>query len=115
MLALGRQVSRLTALSCNLICPLIADAFVKILIHHHHRRRATAGEAFDELDAKLSLLRRLQGVRLGIKAESLAKMLVQFVRAAERTTQSAADLELVFPRRLLAKHRIEGDQLVNVD
>ena len=75
---------------------LLRDAFVKVLVAHHHRRGAAAGEAFDEFDRELSVLRGLQAVRVRIQPQLLAKMFVQFVRAAQRATQRAANLDLIF-------------------
>ena len=88
---------------------------MEIFVAHHHRRAAATGETLDELDGEFSVLRRLQAVRVRIKAELRAKVFVQFVRTTERTTQRAADLDLMFARRRLTEHRIERHELVNVD
>ena len=76
----------------------LRDTFVEILVAHHHRRGAATGQAFDEFDRELSVLRRLQAVRVRVKTELRAKMFVQFVRTAERATQRAADFDLIFAR-----------------
>jgi hypothetical protein len=42
-------------------------------------------------------------------------MLVQFIRAAERAAQCAADLDLIFAHRLLPEHRVKRQDFKNVD
>src|SRR6185369_3876643 len=93
----------------------LADAFVKVVVAHHHRCGAAASQAFDEFDRELSILRRLQTVRVRAEAQLLAKMLVQRIRTAKRAAQRAEKLDLVLPDRLLPKPRIKRHQFVNVD
>ena len=93
----------------------VRNTLVEILVAHHHWRSAATGEALDEFDRELSVLRRLQTVRVRIKTELGAKMFVQFVRAAQRAAQRAANLDLMFARRGLAEHRIERHELVDID
>ena len=91
------------------------NAFVEIFIAHHHWGCAAAGEALDEFDRELAVLRRLQTVRVRVEAELGAKVFVQLVRAAERTTQRATDLDLMFAWRGLPEHRVERHEFVDVD
>src|SRR5262245_11157215 len=93
----------------------MTHTFITIVIAHHHPRRAATGETFDEFDCELRVSRRLQDVLVRIEAQLLAKMFVQLVRTAERATERAANLDLIFPDRLLPEHRVKRDEFVNVD
>src|SRR5438876_11964892 len=104
------SISDLRFTSCTDFCSLasahnfirvrLAHAFIKVVVAHQHRRRAATGQAFDELDGELAVLRRLQAMLVRIQAQLLATILVQLVAASERTTQRAADLDLI-PARWL--------------
>ena len=91
------------------------NAFVEGFVAHHHRRGAATGQALDELDRELAVLRRLNAVLVRIETELVAKMFVQRVRAAQRAAQRTADSNLIFPDRLLPENRVKRDQLINID
>jgi len=93
----------------------VADGFVEVVVHHHHRCGAATGEAFDEFDRELSVLRRLRAVRMRVQAQLLAKMFVEFIRTAQRAAQRPADLDLIFAHRLLPEHGIKRHKLIDVD
>ena len=93
----------------------IRNAFVKIFVAHHHRRHAATSEALDEFDRELAILRRLQTVRVRVKAKLGAKMFVQLVRAADGTAQGATNFDLMFADRRLPEHRVECHELMDVD
>ena len=93
----------------------MADGFVEVVVAHHHWCCAAAGKTFDELDRELSVLRRLQAVRVRIKTQLLAKMFVQRMRTTQRATQRAANFDLIFADGLLPEHRVERDEFVDVD
>jgi len=103
------------AASQNFIGFCMIDAFVKFVVAHHHRGGAATGETFDEFDRELSVLRRLRAVRVRFQAQLLAKVFVEFIRAAQRAAQRPADLDLIFAHRLLLEHRIKRHEFVNVD
>src|SRR5688572_1872547 len=105
----------LPALPHYLIRLRVRDALVEILVAHHHRCGAATREAFDELDGKLAVLRGLQAVPMRVETELGAEVFVQLSGTAERAAQRAADFDHVLACRLLAEHRIERDELVNVD
>src|SRR4030095_15018670 len=62
----------------------VVYALVKIVVAHHHGRHAAAGQALDEFDRELSVLRRLRAVTVRIEPQLLAKMFVQLMRPAQR-------------------------------
>src|ERR1039457_4771584 len=103
------------AIPRNLVRPSVRNTFVKRVVAHHNRGGAATGEAFDEFDRELSVLRRLRAVRVRVQTELVAKMFVQFISAAERATQRPADLDLVFAHRLLPEHRVKRHDFIDVD
>ena len=86
MFSFGSHRAGLFALPDNLIRLRHAHAFVEIFVAHHHGGCAATGEALDEFDRELSVLRRLQTVCVRIETKLGAKVFVQLVRAAERAT-----------------------------
>src|SRR6266516_6958265 len=80
-----------------------------------------AGQAFDKLDAIVSI--RADGnwivhsiaVRRALDTEARAQFFHQLKASGHRATQCAADADMGFARRVLSKHRIEGNKLENID
>src|ERR1043165_4530188 len=59
--------------------------FVESLVAHHDRGGAATGQAFDELDRELAVLRRLRAMLVGIQAKLVAELMVQLVRSTQGT------------------------------
>ena len=91
------------------------NTFVKFFANHHHRRRAAAREALDKVDGELAIRRRLRTMRVRVETQFRAKIMMQFIRAAERATQRAANLDRVFSLRLLPEHWIKRQDFKNVE
>src|SRR5437764_12141482 len=99
----------------NLIRFRTVYRLIKPFITHHHRPRSATCQAFNKLDGKFPVLSRLWPILLSIKAKLPAQMLVKLVRAGERAAQSSAHAQMVLSYRTRLKHRIESDQLIDID
>ncbi len=93
------------------------DAFVQVVVDEGDGRGAAGGEAFDELDAELSVTGRWRRdteavvMVVRIEADGLGELFLHLVAARERTCESSADSDDGFARRIAAKPGIESDKL----
>src|SRR5262249_15280408 len=73
--------------------------------HLHHRRRPTARQALDLLERETAV----GGPLLRADAETALDDRAELLRAAQRSRQVDAELEMVPPLRLGPEHRVERD------
>src|SRR5206468_1401822 len=91
------------------------------LVHHANRRGAAACQTFDKLDAQISVSadgnRCVYSVTgsLALNPSRGAEIFHDLITSSHRATERAANANVRFAGAFLAQHRVEGDQLENVD
>ena len=97
------------------------DVFIEVFANHAHWCGAAACQAFHKFDAVISIgadpdriVRSIAGSR-ALDTKIRAQMFHQLEASGHSATECAADADVGFARRLLSKHRVEGDQLENID
>ena len=94
---------------------------MELVIHHANRCGATACQTFDKLDAQISVSadgnRRVYSVTAGLALNPSrgAEIFHHLITSSHRATESAANANVHFAGAFLAQHRVEGDQLENID
>src|SRR5439155_1570099 len=89
--------------------------------NHADGRGAAACQAFNKLDAVVSIRANSNGIvhsiaiRRALDFKARTQIFHQLETASHRATECAADANVSFASRLLAKHWIKGDQLKNID
>ena len=98
--------------------------FLKIIINHGHRRASATGEAFDEFHGVFAV--RADRYRVGVVTTPVRVIMkidlcgfgdgfLQLIASGHCTGEGAADPDMLPTSRMAAEHRVEGDQLVNID
>ena len=97
------------------------DLLVQTFVDHAHRRGVTARQTFDKLDAVIPVGAESDGIvhslaiMWALDFKSRTKIFHQLETAGHRATECAADANVSFASRLLAKHWIKCHQLQNID
>ena len=94
---------------------------MQLFANHAHGRGAAACQAFNKLDAVVSICTNGDGIMNSVAVERAldskgrAQIIHQVETAGHRATECAADADMGFASRLLVKHWIECYQLQNID
>jgi len=105
------------------------DAFLEEIVHHGDRGAATTGQALDELDRVLAIGGNGDGVAVvgvgmvGVFLLPLVQIdpggggdfIPEFVAAGHGAGERAANANVAFAGGMAAEHRVEGDQLEDID
>src|SRR5262245_46312860 len=113
--SLGRSVGDQTA--SGLWTYLLTQFFA----NHAHWRRVATGQALNKFDAVSSVrtdsdrIVRLFVITWALNSQTRAQIFHHFQSTRHRTTQRAADPNVRFPGRMLAKHWVKRHHFENVD
>ena len=104
---------------------------MQLVVDHANRRGAAAGETFDKLNAVISVgtdrNRRMHSILLGLachtgaqlsrrlNSRSRAQIFHHLITSGHRTTQCSTNTNVRLAAARLLQHRIERNELVNVD